>query len=549
MENLLFKDLNLSEEVQKAIVEMGFEEATPIQSQSIPHIMNGSDVIGQAQTGTGKTCAFGIPAIEMLDSTIEGIQVLILCPTRELAVQTAEELKNVSKFKKDIRILPVYGGQSIERQIASLKKRPQIIIGTPGRIMDHMRRHTLKLANLRMIILDEADEMLNMGFREDIDTILEKVPQERQTILFSATMPKEIMDLTHRYQKNPVLIKAVHKQLTVPNIEQYYLETRESTKLDVLSRIIDAKNIKLALVFCNTKKRVDEVASNLQARGYSAEPLHGDMKQSQRDLVMSKFRKGTIDILIATDVAARGIDVDNVEAVFNYDLPNDEEYYVHRIGRTGRAGRAGKAFTFISGREIFKLRDIQRYTKSTIIPMKPPTLVDVEENKVNNIMESLKVILCQGHLSKYIGYVERLLEESCPIDEQENDITTMDIAAGLLKMILDQSNSRVAMESELDEEDDADMTGGMVRLFINAGSMDRIQPRHIIDGISSNTGLSGKLIGAIDIRERYTFVEVPREYAMEVMASMKNSRLGGRRINVEKANRKGSKRKEKTDRP
>ena len=267
MENLIFKDLNLSKEVQKAIAEMGFEEATPIQSLAIPHIMEGKDVIGQAQTGTGKTCAFGIPAIDMLDTELEGVQVLVLCPTRELAIQVSEELKNVSRHKRNVKILPIYGGQPIERQIIALKKRPQIIIGTPGRVMDHMRRHTLKLGNLKMIILDEADEMLNMGFREDIDTILEEVPEVRQTVLFSATMPREILDLTKRYQNMPVMIKATHKELTVPSIEQYYLEVREASKLEVLSRLIDANSIKLSLVFCNTKKRVDDLAQNLQSRG------------------------------------------------------------------------------------------------------------------------------------------------------------------------------------------------------------------------------------------------------------------------------------------
>ena len=302
------------------------------QKQS-PPIFEGKDIIGQAQTGTGKTCAFGIPAIEMLDSSVSGVQVLVLCPTRELAIQVSEELKNVCKYKKGIKILPIYGGQSIDRQIMALKGKPQIIIGTPGRVMDHMRRHTLKLGSLKMIILDEADEMLNMGFREDIDIILEDIPADRQTLLFSATMPKEILELTKLYQKEPALIKTVHKELTIPSIEQFYLEVRESSKLELLCRLIDAKNIKLGLVFCNTKKRVDELTSSLQTRGYSAEALHGDMKQSERDRVMTKFRKGTIDILVATDVAARGIDVNNIEAVFNYDIPSDEEYYVHRIGQ------------------------------------------------------------------------------------------------------------------------------------------------------------------------------------------------------------------------
>jgi ATP-dependent RNA helicase DeaD len=539
MKNLIFQELNLSKEVQKAITEMGFEEATPIQSQSIPHVLNGKDVTGQAQTGTGKTCAFGIPAIEMIQSNLIGIQVLVLCPTRELAIQTAEELKNVAKYKRNIKILPIYGGQPIERQIAALKSNPQIIIGTPGRVMDHMRRRTLKLMNLRMLILDEADEMLNMGFREDIDTILEEVPDQKQTILFSATMSREIMDLTHKYQKSPIFIKAIHQELTVPNIEQFYLEVRESTKPDMLSRLIDAYELKLSLVFCNTKKRVDELASTLQSRGYMAEALHGDMRQAQRDKVMAQFRKGAIDVLIATDVAARGIDVDDIEAVFNYDLPTDEEYYVHRIGRTGRAGKSGKAFSFVSGREIYKLKDIQRYTKSVIRPQKPPSLADIEEKKISNTLDNLKTTMAAGHLTKYVHYIEKMLEESGYQNEQGQDITTLDIAAAFLKMAVGSGN-RPAEPDEHPEsfENKGTKNNGMVRLFINAGRNNRIQPKHIIQGISAKTGLPENAIGAINIYDRFTFAEVPREYAGEVLASMKNSTLNGQRINIEKATAK-----------
>jgi ATP-dependent RNA helicase DeaD len=538
MPNLIFNELNLSKEVLKAITEMGFEEATPIQSQSIPHILNGKDVIGQAQTGTGKTCAFGIPAIEMISSEIQGIQALVLCPTRELAIQTAEELKNVSKYKKNIKILPIYGGQPIDRQITALKQHPQIIIGTPGRIMDHMRRNTLKLSQLKMLILDEADEMLNMGFREDIDIILEKVPGEKQTILFSATIPREILDLTTKYQKNPILIQSIHKQLTVPNIEQYYLEVRELGKLDVLSRLIDANNIKLGLVFCNTKKKVDEVSSHLQSRGYMVEALHGDMNQSQRDKVMAKFRKGTIDILIATDVAARGIDVDDIEAVFNYDLPNDEEYYVHRIGRTGRAGKTGKAFTFVSGREIYKLKDIQRYTKSTILPQKPPSLMDIEENKMNHILDALKTTISTGHLAKYVTTIEKFLEDSSLQNEQENDITTLDVAAAFLKMATHPNNGQENSDSNRDDFENKSEEKAMVRLFINAGRDIKIQPKQLIQGIISCTSLPEKLIGDINIYDKFTFIEVPGKYATEVLTSIKNYKINGRKINIEKANAK-----------
>jgi ATP-dependent RNA helicase DeaD len=537
MKNLVFKELNLSREVQKAITEMGFEEATPIQSQSIPHILDGIDVIGQAQTGTGKTCAFGIPAIEMINTDSIGIQVLVLCPTRELAIQTAEELKNVAKYKRGVKILPIYGGQPIDRQIGALRLHPQIIIGTPGRVMDHMRRRTLKLMNLKMLILDEADEMLNMGFREDIDTILEEVPGEKQTLLFSATMPQEIMDLTTKYQKEPVFIKVVHKELTVPNIEQFYLEVREPNKPDILSRLIDAHSLKLSLVFCNTKKRVDELTSNLQSRGYMAEALHGDMNQSQRDKVMAKFRQGTIEVLIATDVAARGIDVDDIEAVFNYDLPNDEEYYVHRVGRTGRAGKSGKAFTLVSGREIYKLKDIQRYTKSVILPQKPPSMMDVEENKINKVLDNLKTTIRAGKLTKYVSYVEKLLEDT-GLNNEDNDITTLDIAAALLKMTAEPNCFQQSADGIGASTETKDAESEMVRLFINTGRNNKIQPRHIIQGILAKTGLPEKSIGAINIYDRFTFAEVPREYASEVLSSMKNSILNGQRINVEKANAK-----------
>lgn len=416
---------------------MGFEEATPIQSQAIPPIFSGKDVTGQAQTGTGKTCAFGIPVIEKTDPRLGFIQALILCPTRELAIQTAEELKNVAKYKKGIQILSIYGGQPIDRQLRALQRNPQIIIGTPGRVMDHLRRKTLKLSNLKMIVLDEADEMLNMGFREDIDIILEQIPAGRQTIFFSATMPKAIFELTAKYQKDPVFIQPAHKELTVPRIEQYYLEVRDYAKMDVLTRLIDAKQIKLSLVFCNTKKRVDEIALKLQSLGYLAEALHGDMRQAQRDQVMSKFREGTIEVLIATDVAARGIDVDNIEAVFNYDLPSDEEYYVHRIGRTGRAGKTGKSYTFVFGRELSKLKGLERYINSKIMFLKPPTMLDIEENRLNKIYDGIKTAITEGRLTKHTGQIEKWIEEAAFPNEQGNCLTTLDIAAALLKLAID----------------------------------------------------------------------------------------------------------------
>ena len=331
---------------------MGFEELSPIQQQAIPLIMDKKDVIGQAQTGTGKTAAFGIPVIETVDSSLKKLQAMILCPTRELSIQVAEEISNLAKYKEELIAMPIYGGQPIERQIKGLKKGVQVVIGTPGRVIDHIKRKTLKTDNIKMFVLDEADEMFDMGFREDIETIIEFIPKERQTAFFSATMEKEIMDFAKKYQNNPQLVKVVHKEMTVPKVDQIYYSIKSYMKTEVLARVIDIMNPKLTVVFCNTKKRVDQLTTELQAKGFFADGLHGDLKQSSRDTVMNKFRKGTIDILVATDVAARGIDVDDVDLVINYDLPQNSEYYVHRIGRTARAGRTGTAISFVTSKDI-----------------------------------------------------------------------------------------------------------------------------------------------------------------------------------------------------
>lgn len=528
IEKLRFEDLHLSEELQKAIKDMGFEEATPIQYQSIPSVLKGKDIIGQAQTGTGKTAAFGIPALEMVNPHTRELQAIILCPTRELAIQVAEEMKKLSKYKRAIEILPIYGGQPIERQIKALKKGVQIIIGTPGRVMDHMNRRTLKMDTVRIIILDEADEMLDMGFREDIEFIMEKISKQRQTILFSATMPQAILDLTKKYQNDPQFIKVVHKELTVPHIEQFYFEVKEQGKLETLSRLIDIYNLKLSLVFCNTKRRVDDLVEHLQTRGYSADGLHGDMRQSQRNSVMSKFRKGTVEILVATDVAARGIDVEDIEAVFNYDVPHDEEYYVHRIGRTGRAGRKGRAFTFVVGREIYQIRDIQRYAKTKITPQKIPSLSDVEEIKTSLLLEKVKETINEGHLGKYIHWVEGLVGE---------DYTSIDIAASLLKIIIGEKSKQTPAYEE-DFRDAGSAPSEMVRLFMNVGSKQKVQVKDIVGSIAGETGISGKMIGAVDMFDNYTFVEVPKEYAEDIQDTMKNVKIKGKKITIELASQK-----------
>ncbi len=437
-----FTELDLSAEVLRGIQAMGFEEPTPIQEKTIVPIMEGRDVIGQAQTGTGKTCAFAIPAVQSLAEDNGRVQVLVLCPTRELAIQTAEEFQSVSKFVEGVRILPIYGGQSMDRQIQSLKRHPQIIIGTPGRVMDHMRRGTIKLDSLRMVILDEADEMLSMGFLEDMETILCKTPEDRQTVLFSATMSKPILDLTRRFQSNPEHIQILHKELTVQGIEQYYIEVREASKLDVLCRVVDGNNLSLCLVFCSTKKGTDALAFSLKARGYSAEALHGDIRQTERSAILARFKSGDVSILVATDVAARGLDVDNIEAVFNYDMPNDEEYYVHRIGRTGRAGRAGKAFTFITGRDFHKLRAIQRYTKASIKAVKPPSLLDIEESRMGALLKKAADFAAEGGYDSFVPYVEELMDAVNAQIGDSPELTTMDIAAALLKMLSEKESPR-----------------------------------------------------------------------------------------------------------
>ena len=539
MNIIKFEDLPISDDIKRAVIEMGFEEPSPIQSQSIPVILSGKDVIGQAQTGTGKTAAFSIPILEMVNPEEKNLQAVVLCPTRELAIQVSTEIRKIGKYTHGIKSLPVYGGQPIERQIKALKGGVQIVIGTPGRVIDHINRKTLKMDNVKMVILDEADEMLDMGFREDIEMILSKTPEERQTTFFSATMPKGILDLTKKYQKNPEHIKVVRKELTVPNIKQYYIETRSANKLEVLSRLIDVYNPKLSVVFTNTKKGADELVSDLQARGYFADALHGDLKQTQRDIVMDKFRNGTIDILVATDVAARGIDVDDVEAVFNYDLPQDEEYYVHRIGRTGRAGRNGISFSFVFGKEMRKMRDIERYTKTKLVKHDIPSVADVEEKKVNTFFNQVKEVVEAGHLTKQIQWLENFCSES------EAEYGVVDIAAALLKIALgDEEKQEIIEEPSRSRREgrskskDTGAKEGMIRLFINIGRNQRVQAKDILGAIAGEAGIPGKLVGTIDIYDKYTFVEVPKQNAKKVLEKMKDIKIKGNKINIEKANRK-----------
>jgi ATP-dependent RNA helicase DeaD len=406
-----FDELGLSEPILKAIAQLGYEQPAPIQVEAIPLILAGHDILGQSQTGSGKTAAFGMPAVEMCDAAIRAPQVLILCPTRELAVQVAEECFKYAAFKRGVRSVPIYGGQSYERQFKALEQGPQIIIGTPGRVLDHIDRGTLVLDGIRLVVLDEADRMLDMGFREDIESVLGSVSKERQLICFSATMAKPILSLIEGHTRDLKIVKIQHKTLSLPSIEQTYYEIRGRTKTETLTRLIDLHDIKLGVVFCNTKRMVDEVADELVARGYSADRIHGDMTQAQRDRVMNSFRASRIEFLVATDVAARGIDVEAIEVVFNYDLPWDEEDYIHRIGRTGRAGRAGLAISLVAGREIYKMQAIERFIKAKVQRRQPPSIEEIEEKRSNVFFERMRQTLQGGDFAGESAFVDRLLEQ------------------------------------------------------------------------------------------------------------------------------------------
>ncbi|MFN8436928.1 MAG: DEAD/DEAH box helicase [Cytophagales bacterium] len=580
-----FELLPLSDEVKRAIAEMEYTEPSPIQFQSIPLIAEGHDVIGQAQTGTGKTAAFGLPAIDKIDTKNRNVQCIILCPTRELALQVSNNIKKYAKYKRGLTSLAVYGGESIERQIRSLDQGAQIVVGTPGRVIDHLDRGTLDLSTVHTVILDEADEMLNMGFIDDIKTILSNTPEERQTILFSATMPREIMELTRRFQKNPEIIKITRKEITTTNIEQRYYDVRSEHKVELLCRLLDFHQIKLSLIFCNTKKKVDELVEDLQRKGYAAEGLHGDMRQTSRNQVMSKFRHGVLNILIATDVAARGIDVNDVEAVFNYDLPLDAENYVHRIGRTGRAGRSGFSFSFVSGRDRRLLNDIMAYTKADIAKHEAPSIADVKIAKTNAFITNLNKSTESADLSEFIDRLDTLAEQSGADIKQiaayllkeklkfDNIDETVDLTAannarrGSDRMGSDRgarsdrrSGSRDGRDfregrerGERGERSGSDRsrsfdrgpktervkgarTSGMARLFINAGKKDRLRPNDIVGAITGETEIKGSQIGNIDMFDKYSFVEVPKNMANEVIDKMSQRKIKGLKVNFEVAN-------------
>ncbi len=523
-----FGAIELSRKLLLAVNDMGFEEPSPIQAQTIPLVLEGHDVIGQAQTGTGKTAAFGIPTIEKIIDANHKLQALVLTPTRELAIQTAEELNKIGKYKH-VRTLPVYGGQAIERQIRALKNGVQIVVGTPGRLLDHIRRNTIKLGEVHTLILDEADEMLDMGFIDDIESILSNIPTEnRQTLLFSATMPAPIAKLSMRYMHEPKKVTISRENLTVPLIDQVYYETRE--KFEGLCRVLDIEETGKLIIFCRTKKGVDDLVASLQARGYLAGGLHGDLSQSQRDRVMKKFRDGRLDILIATDVAARGIDIDDITHVINYDIPQDHEAYVHRIGRTGRAGRKGVAMTFIVPKEYRQLRLIERLAKTKIVRRELPTASDILERQRDLVKERLLKTLENNHYADYHTIISDVADEG--------DYDIIDVAAAALKLSVEGFKEKETEEKSNSADGRFENTGGapgMVRLFLNIGRSQKIRPEDIVRSFANEADIPGNVIGVINIYDRFTFVEVPEDVAERVLSVMHRNTMKGYKVNVEPA--------------
>jgi ATP-dependent RNA helicase DeaD len=526
-----FSSLGLSDALLRSVRDVGYEEPTPVQLQTVPLLLTGRDVIGQAQTGSGKTAAFGLPIIEQIDPKVKRVQALILCPTRELAIQVAEALHKYGRHK-GVETLPIYGGQPYERQFRGLQRGVQIVVGTPGRVMDHMRRGTLSLDALRFFVLDEADEMLDMGFIDDIEWVLEHVPVERQTALFSATMPPRIADLAQRYLRTPARVTVSGREMTVPETRQSSYEVPRSRKVDALTRILDVETPSLAMIFCRTKLGVEELGEALMARGYAVETLHGDLSQAQRDRVMRRFRSGQAEILIATDVAARGLDIPEVSHVINYDVPESAEAYVHRIGRTGRAGKAGAAITLITARETRWLRQIERTIRARIEPRRLPSAADVAAKRREALKQQIVEILDQETaIAPYIQTVADLAE----------DRDAVEVAAAILKLYADETGRG---QSEEQKEDDIATFGaagrgrsetGMVRIVLNLGRNQGIRPQDVVGAIANEARIPGRAIGAIDILDTSTFVDIPQELVGQVLGALRRATVKGRSVLAEPA--------------
>jgi ATP-dependent RNA helicase DeaD len=519
-----FSVLGLSEAVVRGVIDAGFEAPTPIQEQAIPILLQGHDLIGQAQTGTGKTAAFALPLADRIDPTSGIVQAIVLLPTRELCIQVAQETYTLTKHRR-LRVVPVYGGQPIDRQFRALMNGPQVVVGTPGRVLDHLRRGTLKLDQIKFVVLDEADEMLNMGFIEDVEEILKDAPKERQTALFSATMPPRIAALARDYLRDPQRVAIESKKRTVAQITQTFYEVMPSQKVEALVRILDHETPGSTIIFCRTRREVDELGEVLQLRGYQAETLHGELNQPSRDRVMNRFRSGQADLLIATDVAARGLDIDQVTHVINYDIPWDAESYIHRIGRTGRAGRSGEAITLISPRERWQLRTIERQINAPIKPARLPSAADIAHRRRELFKDNLRKTLQEANSDGFLMTVEELVNEG--------DFDAAQVAAAAMLLLWQAQKSASEYSIEEAQADDERAEPGMTRLFLQVGRMDGVRPGDIVGAIANEAGVSGNAIGAIDIMDRSTFVEVPEGDAQRVIEALANTKIRGRRVNVD----------------
>ncbi len=522
-----FADLGLVEPLLRAVDDAGYESPSPIQQRVIPLLLEGRDVIGQAQTGTGKTAAFILPILQQIDLSRAQVQALVLAPTRELAIQVSEATYTYARHLGGLRVAPIYGGQSIEKQIGRLRKGLHIVVGTPGRVMDHLRRGALDLSALRFVVLDEADEMLRMGFLEDVTWILSQAPQQVQKALFSATMPQPIRRVADQHLRDPITVETAHKTLTVPAAEQRFMVVAESQKLDALTRILETEVIEGALVFVRTRLGAADLAEKLDARGYAVRALHGDMNQAQREAVMRQMRQRQIETVVATDVAARGLDVEHISHVINYDIPYDSEAYVHRIGRTARAGRSGAAILFVTPRQKRLLHEIERYTGQRMQPMKLPTEADVAARRVALFKESILNTLQEraGELPLYLELVEALVEESgCDVAE---------VAAASAYLAHEGKPLVVPVEPEPDAVPQPEE--GMVRLFIDAGRENGVRPADIVGAIANEAGIPGKAIGAIDIFDRFTYVELPAQYRDQVLQRMSDAMIRSRPANIRPA--------------
>jgi ATP-dependent RNA helicase DeaD len=519
--NATFDQIGLAEPLLKAVRDAGFESPTPIQAQAIPHMLAGRDLIGQAQTGTGKTAAFGLPTIQLIQAGQQTVQALILAPTRELAVQVAGEIHSFSRHA-GIKVVPVYGGQPIDRQFRALRAGAHVVVGTPGRLLDHIRRGSLDLAGVRICVLDEADEMLALGFIDDIEAIFAELPEVRQMALFSATMPPRIAALARKYLKSPERIAIQGKKRTVETTNQTYYEVPAGRKLDALARVLDMETPGSTIVFCRTRKETEEVADALRLRGYAAEALHGEMVQAERDRTMRRFREMQSDLLVATDVAARGLDIDSVTHVINYDIPWDVEQYIHRIGRTGRAGRTGDAITLVEPRERRQLRQIEFMIGARIKPARIPTAADIAARRREVFRDTLREALEAGEFDGQLAVVEDLANEYDPAE----------VAAAALHILWE---TWVGTPTEVSEEaaiDGEQPEAGMARLFLGMGRQDGLRPGDLVGAIANEVGLSGKSIGAIDILDRTAFVEVPSDRAQEVIEALSRTKIRGKRVRI-----------------